>query len=102
MEKKSKTVEMKKSQEKNGEKLAYEQLEQVAGNLNQQCQQLSIQLRNAQNVINEFNEIGMLLDVLGKAEYFSDAFVTRCAQKIEEIISKALDNSEKAEKEQSK
>ena len=48
------------------EKLSYEQLEQIAGNLNQQCRQMQEHIRNLQNAIAEFNEIGMLLDVLEK------------------------------------
>ena len=45
----------------------------------------------------------MLLDVLGKSEHFSEKFVTRCSNKIEELITKAMDASEKQdEKEESK
>ena len=79
------------------EKLSYEQLEQIAGNLNQQCRQMQEHIRNLQNAIAEFNEIGMLLDVLGKSEHFSEKFVTRCSNKIEELITKAMDASEKQE-----
>ena len=102
---KSKSVKMnaqkKKSDVENPgqEKLSYEQLEQIAGNLNQQCRQMQEHIRNLQNAIAEFNEIGMLLDVLGKSEHFSEKFVTRCASKIEELITKAMDASEKQEEE---
>jgi len=97
---KSKSVKMSvsKGNVKNPgqEKISYEQLEQIAGNLNQQCRQM-------QQVIAEFNEIGMLLDVLGKSEHFSEKFVTRCSNKIEELITYAMDASEKQdEKEESK
>lgn len=81
------------------EKLSYEQLEQIAGNLNQQCRQMQEHIRNLQNAIAEFNEIGMLLDVLGKSEHFSEKFITRCSSKIEELITKAIDASEKQENE---
>ena len=81
------------------EKLSYEQLEQIAGNLNQQCRQMQEHIRNLQQAIAEFNEIGMLLDVLGESEHFSEMFVTRCANKIEELITKAMDASEKQEEE---
>ena len=77
------------------EKFSYEQLEQIAGNLNQQCRQQQQIINNQQQVIAEFNEIGMLLDVLGKSEHFNEKFVTRCANKIEELITKAMDASEK-------
>ena len=79
------------------EKLSYEQLEQIAGNLNQQCRQMQEHIRSMQNVIAEFNEIGMLLDILGKSEHFDEKFITRCSSKIEEIVSKAMDASEKKE-----
>ncbi len=81
------------------EKLSYEQLEQIAGNLNQQCRQMQQVINNQQQAIAEFNEIGMLLDVLGKNEHFSKKFVTRCSNKIEELITKAMDASEKQDKE---
>ena len=77
------------------EKLSYEQLEQIAGNLNQQCRQMQQIINNQQQAIAEFNEIGMLLDVLGKSEHFSEKFVIRCSDKIEELITKAMDASEK-------
>ena len=94
MEKKSEEVKMKDA--KQGEqKLTYEQLEQVAVQLRGANNDLYKRLQNAQQAIAEFNEIGMLLDILGKSEYFSDAFVSRCASKIEEIVTKALDASEK-------
>lgn len=80
-------------------KLTYEQLEQVAGNLQRQCQQLYDQLKGAQNVIDSFNEVEMLLSILGKAEYFKPEFVERCASEIQEVITKALDNSKKKEEE---
>ena len=79
------------------EKLSYEQLEQIAGNLNQQCRQMQQIINNQQQTIAELNEIGMLLDVLGKSEHFSEKFVTRCSNKIEELITKAMDASEKQE-----
>lgn len=81
------------------QKLSYEQLEKVAGNLNQQCRQMQQIINSQQQAIAEFNEIGMLLDVLGKGEFFNDSFVARCANKIEELITKAMDASEKQEEE---
>ena len=93
MEKKSKEVKMNES--KQPEKMTYEQLEQIAGNLNQQCRVLQQQLIQAKNTIAEFNEIGMLLEVLKQSEQFTSQFVERCANKIEELITQALDESEK-------
>ena len=103
---KSKSVKMSASKgnvENPGqEKLSYEQLEQIAGNLNQQCRQMQQVINNQQQAIAEFNEIGMLLDVLGKSEHFSEKFVTRCSNKIEELITYAMDASEKQEEEKKK
>ena len=93
---------MKTQGKKEENKLTYEQLEQVAGNLNAQCQQLHSQLRSAQNTIAQVNEIGMLLDILGKSEHFTEKFVTRCSAKIEELITKVLDASDKQEEEAQK
>jgi ABC-type transporter Mla subunit MlaD len=99
MGKEKSMVDPQKGNEKTGqqEKLSYEQLEQIANSLNQQCRQMQEHIRNLQNVIAEFNEIGMLLDVLDKSEHFSESFVTRCSNKIEELITKAMDASEKQE-----
>ena len=100
MGEKRKTIDMKaQGKEEENKKLTYEQLEQVAGNLNAQCQQLHSQLRSAQNTIAQVNEIGMLLDILGKSEHFTEKFVNRCSAKIEEMITKVLDASEKQEEE---
>ena len=93
---KSKEIEMSTKEEK---KLSYEELEQIAGNLNQQCRQMQSQIRSMQNAIAEFNEIGMMLDILDKSEHFHEEFIQRCADKVEELVSKAMDTSEKAEKE---
>ena len=93
MDKKSKEVKMDAG--KQTQKLSYEQLEKVANDLNNNCNMLYRQLQQAQNTIAEFNEIGMLLDVIKQAEQFSPEFIDRCAKKIEELITKALDESEK-------
>ena len=100
---KSKSIKMNASKgnvENPGQKkLSYEQLEQIAGNLNQQCRQMQQVINNQQQAISEFNEIGMLLDVLGKSEHFNEKFITRCSNKIEELITKAMDASEKQDEE---
>ena len=95
-EKSIKTDAPKGNVENDGQKkLSYEHLEQIAGNLNQQCRQMQEHIRTLQNAIAEFNEIGMLLDVLDKSEHFNEKFVIRCSNKIEELITKAIDVSEK-------
>lgn len=96
---KSKTIEIdaKKKGNVENQKLSYEQLEQLAGNLNQQCRQMQQHINTLQQAIAEYSEVGMLLDILGKSEHFNEHFVARCSSKIEEVITKALDASEKHE-----
>ena len=92
MNNETKTVNMQESAA--SKKLTYEQLEQVANNLNQRCNMLYQQLQKAENAIAEYNEIGMLLDIIKQAEHFNSDFIERCTNKIEELIVKALDASE--------
>lgn len=101
MEKKSKETKMNAARESSNknEKLSYEELEHIALQARAANNDLYQRLQHAQNVIAEFNEIGMLLDILGKAEYFKEAFVQRCSNKIEELVGKAIDASEKVEEE---
>lgn len=80
------------------EELTYEQLKTVASNLKMQCDQLYQRLQEAQRVIGSFNDIGMLLSILDKSDYFSESFVSRCSEKIEGVVSSMLDKSEEAEK----
>lgn len=93
-------IEMKTVQKKE-EKLSYEQLENVARDLTMQRNQLVSQLQSARRVISEFNDLGMLLSIIDKSEYFHSAFIDRCTAKIEYLVSRALDNAEKAEREAS-
>ena len=69
MEKKSKEVKMGGAKQED-QKIPYEQLEQVALQLRAANNDLYKRLQSAQQAIAEFNEIGMLLDILGKSEYF--------------------------------
>ena len=92
---KSKEIKMDAQKGQKNEKLSYEQLEQVANNLNRQCQQFYSQLQEANRIISGFNEIDMLLSILSKSEHFNEEFVNRCSAKIEEIVTEALDNGEK-------
>lgn len=101
MEKKSKTVEMSRGKvnQASTEKLTYEQLEQVARDLNMQCRQLQAQLGSAQRVIGEFNDLGMLLSIIGKSEYFNDSFIERCVNRVEKLVTEALDGYDETETE---
>jgi hypothetical protein len=102
MKKETKKPEMTvtKNEEAKNEKLTYEQLEQVANNLNNQCRNLHQRCLQAENALASFNEVALLLDVLEKDSFFSDAFVERCSATIEKIISSALDATEKSSEEE--
>jgi hypothetical protein len=86
MEEKTKKAKVQ-SLEKKQDKLTYEQLEQVAGNLNQQCQKLYSQLQEARNMLNGFQVVDLLLTILKQGEHFSDSFLDKCVSKVEEIVS---------------
>jgi len=108
MEKKNKTVNMKPEGKAAGaaasqlKKLSYEQLEQVARDLAMQRNQLQAQLNNAQRIINEFNDLGMLLSIVKQGENFSSDFIVRCTDRIEKLVTEALDNYDKMEEEAKK
>lgn len=100
MEKKSKTISMTgKPNENATEKLSYEQLEQVAGNLNMQCRQLQNSLHEAQQIISGFNVVELLLSIIEKGEYFESSFIDRCVSKIQSGVTTLLDNADKNEEE---
>lgn len=99
MEKKAKKVTITPKTDDETQKLTYEQLEQVANNLNVQCKQLYQRCQAAEQTLASFNEVGMLLDVLGKSTFFTESFIERCSQTIEKIISAALDEAEKGSEE---
>lgn len=70
----------------------------MAQKLNQQCQQLYQKLREAEKVINNFNDIGLLLSVIKQSEYFDEDFIKRCSDKIQGVVTDMLDSVEKPEK----
>lgn len=78
-------------------KLTYEQLEQAANGLSQQCQQMYQKLKEAEQIIGNFNDIGMLLSILKQSEFFDDYFVKRCADKIQSTVTSMLDSVENAD-----
>ena len=96
MEKKSKTMQVNPTT-KQPEKLTYEQLENVARDLNMQNRQLQAQLENAGRVISEFNDLGMLLNIVKQGECFSPEFIVRCTDRIEKLVNSALDNYDELE-----
>lgn len=72
-------------------RFTYEQLEQIAGNLSTQVQQLSERLQEA-NIFNMFKRLDYCFKVLEvapalSAAMFSPDFVERCAKEIEELMT---------------
>lgn len=98
MTKKSKVVEMESKANDSVNKLSYEELENAAAYLNEECRKQKAQLIEARTIINGFNEVGLLLNILSKDTFFNESFVTRCANKIESIVNTALDREEAEEK----
>ena len=94
VKKEAKTVSMPQ------EKLPYEQLEQIAENLHKQCNALYQKLQEAEKIISNFNDVGMLLAILKESDYFDETFIERCAGKIKEVVSTLLDNSEEKKQEE--
>lgn len=73
------------------QKFTYEQLEQIAGNLSTQVQQLSAKLQEA-NMFNMFKRLDYCFKVLEispslSANVLSSDFVERCAKEIEELMT---------------
>ena len=106
MEKETKTVKMtpntKESTASNSQKLTYEQLEQVARDLAMQRNQLQAHLQKAEQAIAEFNDLGVLLSIVNSGENFSSDFIVRCTNRIEKMVSVALDNYDRREQEAKK
>lgn len=72
-------------------RFTYEQLEQIAGNLSTQVQQLNARLQEA-NMFNMFKRLDYCFKVLEvaptlSAAMFSPDFVERCAKEIEELMT---------------
>lgn len=100
MEKKSKTIKMEagKEPERKG-KLSYEELENVANQLNNRCKELYAKLQDTNKVLADLNGVELLLDVLGKSEYFDSEFTSKCAAKIQDILTPMFEeNNSKEEK----
>jgi hypothetical protein len=108
MDNQSKEVKMKLAGKATGagankqeqpQKLSYEQLEQVARDTVMQRNQLQVELQKARQLINEFNDLGLLLDIIKHGENFSSEFIVRCIDRVEKMVSVALDNYDKMEAE---
>lgn len=82
--------EKKEMQAEQPKKFTYEQLEQIAGNLSNQLQQMNVRLQEA-NMFNTFKRLDYCFKVLEVApttnDMFSRDFIQRCANEIEEIMT---------------
>ena len=84
-------------------RFTYEQLEQIAGNLSTQVQQLSARLQEA-NMFNMFKRLDYCFKVLEvaptlSATMFSPGFVEKCAKEIEELMTPPASVEEETKKE---
>lgn len=81
---------MEENKEKEVKKFTYEQLEQIAGNLSAQVQQLNAKLQEA-NLFNVFKRLEYCFKVLELSELsmsrFSDSFIDSCVRDIEDIMT---------------
>lgn len=77
--------------------LSREDLEKIAIQLRADNNYLNERCAQAEQIISEFNEIGMLLSLLEKSEHFEASFTSRCANRIQKLISEALDIAEERE-----
>lgn len=83
-----------KDSDQNPKKLSYEQLQNIAGQLQQQNMQLRRAL-NEQDYTNAFKRLDYLFKVMEFAHMFSEDFVQKVADEIENTISLPADKEEK-------
>lgn len=91
-------MEETKETAQNAKRFTYEQLEQIAGNLSNQVQQLNVQLQQA-NMFNTFKRLDYCFKVLEvyptvATAMFSLDFVKKCAKEIEEIMTPPVNEPE--------
>lgn len=93
-------MEEKKIENKETQKMSYEQLEQVAHQLSEQTRQLYSKLQKS-NMENVFKRLDYLFKVVENKDVFSKEFLDKCVKEIEEIITIPEDKEDK-ETEESK
>lgn len=84
------------STEEKQQKLSYEQLEQIASQLDQQSRQLMNELQKS-NMQNIFKRLDYLFKVVENAPMFSDTFVQNCVDEIEGMLTIPKEESEESE-----
>ena len=82
---------------KEQKKRSYEELQNVAGQLSQQNQQLNMMIQQA-NMTNMFKRLDYLFKVLEFKECFDSEFVITCSEEIKSMINPE-EESEEAVKE---
>lgn len=80
------TVNAAEQQGKEVQKLSYEQLENVARQLNKQCEELYGKLQQA-NMNNAFQRLNYLFKVIENADKFDVEFAASCVTEIQEIMT---------------
>lgn len=83
-------------QKEEQKKLTYEQLEQLAGNLSKQNEQLynKVMEQNFQNII---TRLGLLFKVIENSDKFNPEFVVMCSEEIEKTITLPKEEEKKEE-----
>ena len=94
--KQSKKSSINSSQDQNPKKLSYEQLQNIAGQLQQQNMQLRRAL-SEQDYTNAFKRLDYLFKVMEFAHMFSDDFISRITEEIEATITLPVENKDKTE-----
>lgn len=84
------------STEKKQQKLSYEELEQIAGQLDQQSRQLMNELQKS-NMQNIFKRLDYPFKVVENAPMFGDTFVQNCVDEIEGMLTIPKEESEEPE-----
>lgn len=87
-------IKMENPQIEDKKKLSYEELENVANELHNKCNELFEELQNA-NLQNMFMRLDFLFKVLKNSKEFDAEFVSLCAEEIKNImIIKKTDKTE--------
>ncbi len=83
------------------QKLTYEELEQAANQLLQVNQQMQAQLRQ-QDFVNFHQRMTYLFDIIKLAEHFPKAFIKKCTDEVETVITLLEEDPEDKEEDVNK
>lgn len=76
-------------------KLSYEELETIAIELRKNCNQLYMELQNA-NMTNAFKRLEFLFKVVKHADKFPTEFINNCTKEIVDMITLKTEETEEA------